>query len=137
MLDYRVSDLKKRLNNLKFKTAEQRSYLDKLLVEQQKISKESSEKVCIIPEFQPFSSLISQTGNVLLPENIQRQRYLENEIHKTSLKMMEADMVRNKYSLIHDMLRREKMYYCKQQSQLDELLKQKNKELGKLNEVNL
>ena len=46
-------------------------------------------------------------------------------------------MVRNKYSLIHDMLRREKMYYCKQQSQLDELLKQKNKELGKLNEVNL
>lgn len=37
MLDYKVSDLKKRLNNLKFKTSQQRSYLDRLLIEQQKV----------------------------------------------------------------------------------------------------
>ena len=44
-------------------------------------------------------------------------------------------MVRNKYDLIHDMLRKEKMYYSKQQAQLDEVLQQKNKELGKLTTV--
>ena len=66
----------------------------------------------------------------MLPENIQRQRYLENEIHKISLKMNEADMVRNKYDVIHDMLRREKMYYARQQTQLEGVLKQQNKEQG-------
>ena len=55
---------------------------------------------------------------------------MENEIHKISLKMMEADMVRNKYDLIHEMLRKEKVYYTKQQSQLEEEITLKNKELG-------
>ena len=36
----------------------------------------------------------------------QRQRFLENEIHKTSLKMMESDMVKKKYQIIHDMLKK-------------------------------
>ena len=44
--------------------------------------------------------------------------------------MNEADMVRNKYDLIHDMLRREKMYYSRQQSQLEGVLKEQKKELG-------
>ena len=43
---------------------------------------------------------------------------------------MEADMVRNKYDLIHEMLRKEKVYYTKQQSQLEEEITLKNKELG-------
>jgi hypothetical protein len=34
-------------------------------------------------------------------------RVLENEIHKTSLKMMEADMVRKKYDVILEMLKKE------------------------------
>ena len=44
--------------------------------------------------------------------------------------MNEADMVRNKYDLIHDMLRREKMYYSRQQSQLEGVLGEQKKELG-------
>ena len=80
-------------------------------------------------------SIELKAGSVAIPDSVQRQRYLENEIHKISLKMMEADMVRNKYDLIHDMLRKEKMYYSKQQAQLDEVLQQKNKELGKLTTV--
>ena len=44
--------------------------------------------------------------------------------------MNEADMVRNKYDVIHDMLRREKMYYTRQQSQLEGVLKEQNKERG-------
>ena len=61
VLDYRVSDLKKRLDKLKYKTAQQRSYLDKLLVQQQKLSNETSEKVTVYPAIQPFH--LSQTGN--------------------------------------------------------------------------
>ena len=34
------------------------------------------------------------------------RRFLENEIHKTSLKMMEGDMVRKKYDVILDMLKK-------------------------------
>ena len=44
--------------------------------------------------------------------------------------MNEADMVRNKYDVIRDMLRREKMYYTRQQSQLEGVLKEQNKERG-------
>ena len=55
---------------------------------------------------------------------------MENEIHKISLKMNEADMVRKKYDVIRDMLRREKMYYTRQQSQLEGVLKEQNKERG-------
>ena len=63
-------------------------------------------------------SIEPKAGNVAIPDSVQRQRYLENEIHKISLKMMEADMVRNKYDLIHDMLTKEKMYYSRQQADL-------------------
>ena len=55
---------------------------------------------------------------------------MENEIHKTTLKMMEADMVRKKYDVIDDMLRREQMHYTKQQNELEDVLKQQKKELG-------
>jgi hypothetical protein len=37
-------------------------------------------------------------------------RFLENEIHKTSLKMMEADMVRKKYDVILEMLKKERAH---------------------------
>ena len=49
----------------------------------------------------------------------QRQRYLENEIHKTTLKMMEADMVRKKYDVIIDMLRQERLSYMTQIEDLE------------------
>ena len=76
-------------------------------------------------------SIELKAGSVAIPDSVQRQRYLENEIHKISLKMMEADMVRNKYNLIHDMLTKEKMYYSRQQADLgkvsfNDLIKQKN-----------
>lgn len=45
-------------------------------------------------------------------------------------------MVRKKYDLIRDMLRREKMYYARQQLQLEGVLKQQNKELGLLIFIN-
>ena len=55
---------------------------------------------------------------------------VENEIHKTSLKMMEGEMVRKKYNVIQDMLRREKIHYTRQQRQLEQVIQEQNKELG-------
>ena len=55
----------------------------------------------------------------------QRQRFLENEIHKTTLKMMEADMVRKKYDVILDMLKQERLSYM---SQIEELESVKRKQ---------
>lgn len=39
-------------------------------------------------------------------------------------------MVRKKYDVIDDMLRREQMHYTKQQNELEDVLKQQKKELG-------
>ena len=60
----------------------------------------------------------------------QRQRYLENEIHKITLKMMEGEMVKKKYDVIHDMLRKEQVHYTRQQMELEEVMKYQQKELG-------
>ena len=68
-----------------------------------------------------------------MPIEQQRQRYLENEIHKITLKMMEGEMVRKKYDIIHDMLKKEHVHYARQQMQLEEVLNQQQKEKGQSN----
>ena len=60
----------------------------------------------------------------------QRQRYLENEIHKTSLKMMEGNMVRKKYDVILDMLKKEQMHYTRQSKQLEDMISLQIKDMG-------
>ena len=47
--------------------------------------------------------------NLPLNQKINTFRYLENEINKTSLKMMEADMVKKKYAVILEMLKKVKL----------------------------
>ena len=113
-LDYKVSDLQKRLNKLRGKTKKKGDYLDLLAKELIKMEKEVqvATKVAEVTEFE------------------QRQRYLENEIHKTSLKMMEGDMVRKKYDVILDMLRREQMHYARQAKQLEDLIVVQNKDIS-------
>ena len=69
-----------------------------------------------------------------VPEHEKRQRYLENEIHKVSLKMMEGDMVRKKYDVILDMLKKEQMHYSRQSKQLEVLITNQIKETGKIQE---
>lgn len=62
----------------------------------------------------------------------QRQRFLENEIHKITLKMMEGEMVRKKYDVIHDMLKKEQVHYARQQMELEAVIKIQQKELGEI-----
>ena len=114
-LDYKVADLQKRLNKLRFRTQRKVDYIEALVKELKKMEQESKEK---------------ETGHFSKDEL--RQRFLENEIHKTSLKMMEADMVKKKYEVILDMLKKERMNYTKQISQMEEFIGGQDKEMGLL-----
>ena len=50
ILDYRVSDLQKRLNKLKSRNAEQRTYLDMLLVEGAEMSNKTTQRMKVNPK---------------------------------------------------------------------------------------
>ena len=41
-------------------------------------------------------------------------RFLENEIHKTNLKLMEGETIKKKYSSILDMLKKERLTFSNQ-----------------------
>ena len=41
-------------------------------------------------------------------------RFLENEIHKTNLKLMEGETIKKKYSSILDMLKKERLSFTNQ-----------------------
>ena len=59
-------------------------------------------------------------------------RYLENEIHKTNLKMNEADMIKKKYELILDMLKKERLNYTKQINKMESFEAEQMKEIASL-----
>ena len=59
-------------------------------------------------------------------------RYLENEIHKTNLKLNEADMIKKKYELILDMLKKERLNYTKQINKMESFEAEQTKEIASL-----
>ena len=59
-------------------------------------------------------------------------RYLENEIHKTNLKLNEADMIKKKYELILDMLKKERLNYTKQINKMESFEAEQMKEIASL-----
>ena len=114
-LDYKVADLQKRLNKLRFRTQRKVDYIEALVKELKKMEDEGKTR-----ETAHFSK-----------EEL-RQRFLENEIHKTTLKMMEADMVKKKYEVILDMLKKERMNYTKQINHMEESIGGQDKEIALL-----
>ena len=52
----------------------------------------------------------------------QRLRFLENEIHKTNLKLMEGDTIKKKYTSILDMLKKERLTFSNQLEVLNFLI---------------
>ena len=59
-------------------------------------------------------------------------RYLENEIHKTNLKLNEADMIKKKYELMLDMLKKERLNYTKQITKMESFEAEQMKEIATL-----
>ena len=114
-MDYKVADLQKTYNKIRFRVGKKAEYLSLLTAE---ISKGERE--------------VESFGILEFSKDEQRQRYLENEIHKTGLKMMEADMVRKKYDIILDMLKQERMGYITQIENLELSCNSQQKDVNKL-----
>ena len=72
--------MQKKFNKIRFKAGKKAEYL-----------------ALLKSEFGKFEESVNAEREVTKEE--QTQRFLENEIHKTSLKMMEADMVKKKYDV--------------------------------------
>ena len=132
MLDYKVSDLRRQLDKLRSKNNSHSKYLDLLHSESRKMKEERDNDVRpnVNSELNDIFSI--QGKNFTMTEEEQRQRFLENEIHKITLKMMEGEMVRKKYDVIHDMLKKEQVHYARQQMELEAVIKIQQKELGEL-----
>ena len=62
----------------------------------------------------------------------QRLRFLENEIHKTNLKLMEGETIKKKYMAILDMLKKERLTFGNQLEGLESALKKQDDEIAKL-----
>lgn len=114
-MDYKVADLQKTYNKIRFRAGKKAEYLSLLTAE---ISKGDMKA--------------DSLGIAEFSKDEQRQRYLENEIHKTGLKMMEADMVRKKYDIILDMLKQERMGYITQIENLEKNCNSQQKDVKKL-----
>ena len=112
-LDYKVSDLQNKYNKLKFRAEKKSEYLRVLTSESEKNDRH-------------------QDGIKEFSKEEQRQRFLENEIHKTGLKMMEADMVRKKYDIILDMLKQERMGYISQIETLEDSSNNQQRDVKRL-----
>ena len=59
-------------------------------------------------------------------------RFLENEIHKTNLKLMEGETIKKKYHTILDMLKKERLTFGNQLEGLEAQLKKQDEEIVKL-----
>lgn len=62
----------------------------------------------------------------------QRLRFLENEIHKTNLKLMEGETIKKKYMTILDMLKKERLTFGNQIEGLEAQLGKQEDEIEKL-----
>ena len=62
----------------------------------------------------------------------QRLRFLENEIHKTNLKLMEGETIKKKYMTILDMLKKERLTFGNQIEGLEAQLRKQEEEIEKL-----
>ncbi|TRY80512.1 hypothetical protein TCAL_10729, partial [Tigriopus californicus] len=118
-LDYKVADLRKQLDKLKFKTKQKTTKIDQLLREYAKV-------VAMKSETERSEDLLEDS------EDGQRLRFLENEIHKTNLKLMEGETIKKKYNTILDMLKKERLTFGNQLENLEGTLKKQDDEIVKL-----
>ena len=100
-MDYKVADLRKKLNRLKH---DSRLKTDKIA----RLMKDYEKVVHLNAEMEKAEEILEDS-----PEG-QRLRFLENEIHKTNLKLMEGETIKKKYMTILDMLKKERLTFGNQ-----------------------
>ena len=89
-LDYKVADLQRRLNKLRFRIQHKVDYLEALVEALHKVERENKK-----------------AEKPRLSKDEIKMRYFENEIHKATLKVGEAEMVGTKLKNILNMLKKE------------------------------
>ena len=114
-MDYKVANLKRKLNKLKFKREERELYLATLRDGRDKLKK-------VIGDSAKEDDFMVET----------EEKYYENEIHKTSLKLTEAEMIKKNYNIILEMLKKENLSYTKQINQLETFDGKQSKEIDGL-----
>ena len=114
-MDYKVANLKRKLNKLKFKRKERELYLATLRDGRDKLKK-------VIGDSAKEDDFMVET----------EEKYYENEIHKTSLKLTEAEMIKKNYNIILEMLKKENLSYTKQINQLETFDGKQSKEIDGL-----
>ena len=118
-MDYKVADLRKKLNRLKH---DSRLKTDKIA----RLMKDYEKVVHLNAEMEKAEEILEDS-----PEG-QRLRFLENEIHKTNLKLMEGETIKKKYMTILDMLKKERLTFGNQIEGLEAQLKKQEEEIEKL-----
>ena len=118
-MDYKVADLRKQLDKLRFLTKGKNSKIDSLMKEYEKVVTQNAE-------IEKAEEIMEDS------EEGQRLRFLENEIHKTNLKLMEGETIRKKYNAILDMLKKERLTFGNQLESLESTLRKQDDEIEKL-----
>ena len=119
VMDYKVADLRKKLNKLKFETSLKMDRITHLMKDYEKV-------VNLNAEMEKAEEILEDS-----PEG-QRLRFLENEIHKTNLKLMEGETIKKKYMTILDMLKKERLTFGNQIEGLEAQLRKQEEEIDKL-----
>ena len=65
----------------------------------------------------------------------ERKRFLDNEIHKTMLKVMEAEMIQSKLENILSMLKKERLTYSSSIDELEQFIREQKGEISQLQKV--
>ena len=118
-MDYKVADLRKKLNRLKHDSRLKTDQIARLMKDYEKV-------VHLNAEMEKAEEILEDS-----PEG-QRLRFLENEIHKTNLKLMEGETIKKKYMTILDMLKKERLTFGNQIEGLEAQLKKQEEEIEKL-----
>ena len=100
-LDFKVADLRKKLDKIRFENGRKSKRVEALMAQYDKIVLSNNE-------LERIEDIMEES-----PEG-QRLRFLENEIHKTNLKLMEGETIKKKYSSILDMLKKERLTFSNQ-----------------------
>jgi chromosome segregation ATPase len=118
-MDFKVADLRKKLNKLKFETKEKTDRIARLMKDYEKV-------VNLNAEMEKAEEILEDSAEG------QRLRFLENEIHKTNLKLMEGETIKKKYMTILDMLKKERLTFGNQIEGLETQLRKQEDEIEKL-----
>ena len=100
-MDFKVADLRKKLDKVRFENGKRTNRIEALMAQYDKV-------VLANDEMEKMEDIMEESAEG------QRLRFLENEIHKTNLKLMEGDTIKKKYTSILDMLKKERLTFSNQ-----------------------